>query len=437
MPDYSVYPATDFVLQYEDAIVYKKSYGSYQWVNTSFKTISIVGGDDSTNTSLIAWLQANGTLELAPQPKTYNITVNASHIDVTGPSTITERTTVQLTLTAQEHYNLPDTVKVLNATSSYFIQSGVGYVDLTVPTNNVIITASAVEKTHSLTRNFSNIHANIVIPNIISELETINFILVPAEHYLLPETITVSGATYTYNNLTGEVTIHSATSNVHISASGIEIPPPPAIVQNLIFGENPCDNMFIGDASIDAIYFGSNLVFKAGISEPYYQKVTTDNFNQLCTGTNGKYLFVAVSNGIPYIFNPLYSPVDNAGNNFKWKFYERDIGIDLTKLAYDEDITEPAEITINFTDLNRITLKTSDNKYLGNSAYNTNKLIKQNTPLYNTIETNIYDDSGSTWFIIANNTSTRLKSNTGDNRRFRFMKDYIVAERILIFKRMN
>lgn len=39
------------------------------WTNNAYKTIEITGGTDATNATLIAWLEANGTLTApAPQP---------------------------------------------------------------------------------------------------------------------------------------------------------------------------------------------------------------------------------------------------------------------------------------------------------------------------------------------------------------------------------
>ena len=39
-----------------------------QWQNDAYKTIQITGGTDATNSTLISWLEANGTLT-APQPQ--------------------------------------------------------------------------------------------------------------------------------------------------------------------------------------------------------------------------------------------------------------------------------------------------------------------------------------------------------------------------------
>lgn len=42
-------------------IVYN-GYSRQFWISDTYKTIQITGGADATNTTLIEWLQANGTL---------------------------------------------------------------------------------------------------------------------------------------------------------------------------------------------------------------------------------------------------------------------------------------------------------------------------------------------------------------------------------------
>lgn len=63
---------TMHILYYNEQPIY--SYNDIQWVNNTYKTIQITGGTDATNASLIAWLEANGTLTppTPPQPSTTN-----------------------------------------------------------------------------------------------------------------------------------------------------------------------------------------------------------------------------------------------------------------------------------------------------------------------------------------------------------------------------
>lgn len=70
--------------------------------------ITITGGTDVTNATLIAWLEANGTLT-APQPiaNTYTITHNLTNVS---------KGNITLQLTPDTGYELPDTITVTNGT---------------------------------------------------------------------------------------------------------------------------------------------------------------------------------------------------------------------------------------------------------------------------------------------------------------------------------
>ena len=61
-------------------------------------------------------------------------------------------------------------------------------------------------------------------PTSILETETITLTIIPNEHYLLPETVTVVGATYDYDNTTGIVTITNATNSVSVEATCLGTP---------------------------------------------------------------------------------------------------------------------------------------------------------------------------------------------------------------------
>lgn len=60
---------------------------TYTWKDESYRTIYITGGEDATDSTLISWLQANGTLS-APAPATYTITFNANGGTGTPPSSV-------------------------------------------------------------------------------------------------------------------------------------------------------------------------------------------------------------------------------------------------------------------------------------------------------------------------------------------------------------
>lgn len=56
-----------YMIYYDTTRVYDVDYGS-GWVWEGYKTITFTGGDDISNSSLIAYLEANGTLTPPPPP---------------------------------------------------------------------------------------------------------------------------------------------------------------------------------------------------------------------------------------------------------------------------------------------------------------------------------------------------------------------------------
>lgn len=80
-----------FVLYYDDTYVYS-NLGVPRWVNEVFRTINITGGTDATNATLIAWVEAHGTLT-PPSGKTLTVTYNGIDIidsaEVSGDVTVT------------------------------------------------------------------------------------------------------------------------------------------------------------------------------------------------------------------------------------------------------------------------------------------------------------------------------------------------------------
>ena len=81
------------------------------WVQQVYKTIQITGGVDATNSTLIAWLQANGTLT-APV-STYTITFNANGGSGTAPASVS--------VNAGDNYTIPGNTTGLTKTNYHFV----------------------------------------------------------------------------------------------------------------------------------------------------------------------------------------------------------------------------------------------------------------------------------------------------------------------------
>lgn len=72
----------------------------------------------------------------------------------------------------------------------------------------------------SITGNLTNVSATI--PEYIEEGETLMFTITANSGYALPDSINVSGCTYTYNKDSGEISLSGASSDVVINVVGVE-----------------------------------------------------------------------------------------------------------------------------------------------------------------------------------------------------------------------
>lgn len=154
---------------------YGRVYDSYNntWANTAFQTIEISGGTDATNSTLISWLESNATQQVEPTSSTTN--------KIGGLSII------------KKHFGDLEVIKeVLNGATIY--EAVKTYTITTTITNGSYTGDSTITNTASVT-----ISANT--------------------GYSLPSTISVSGATYTYDSTTGVVNLSNPSGNVTIEAT--------------------------------------------------------------------------------------------------------------------------------------------------------------------------------------------------------------------------
>ena len=160
-------------------------------------------------------MDANGNL-VAASYVDFNITKNLTNLTLNGSTTAKTDTTTNVTLVPINGYGLPDTITVTGTTYTYNKQTGV--VALTNPTGDVSITATGKVVTYSITKNLTNLTATGATT--INTATNASVTLSPSSGYELPDSVTVTGATYTYNKQTGVISISNPTSNVTITAVG-------------------------------------------------------------------------------------------------------------------------------------------------------------------------------------------------------------------------
>ncbi len=151
-------------------------------------------------------------LKAGKTPQTYSITGNITNGSLVGPTTINIAGTSSVTLTPSTGYVLPEAVTVTGATSSYNKTTGV--ISLSAPTGNVTITATCpAGQQYSITANVQNGSASGPANAIGSATVTIT----ASTGYDLPSSITVSGATYSWNASSGVIQLSNISENVTIS----------------------------------------------------------------------------------------------------------------------------------------------------------------------------------------------------------------------------
>ena len=141
-------------------------------------------------------------------------TINYSTVncDWDGAQNISVEAIAVATLTPHVGYKLPDSITVTNCTYTYNKSTGV--VQMSNPNGNVTVTCEAVKITYSITTNVT--YGTYTGSTTIEYGGIANVTITANSGYVLPDTITVTGATETWDKNTGTVYLSSPTGNVVI-----------------------------------------------------------------------------------------------------------------------------------------------------------------------------------------------------------------------------
>ena len=212
---------TELALNYgDDPVVYYGQTEVYDfnssywhgWSNTVYKTIEITGGNDATNVTLIAWLEANGTLTINRTEKEqfkYDMDQLADAINTkvgtTGSKTITELITAvgSITPSAPEETK---TVELSMASGNQLIN----------PTSGYVMTQVTVNKPATLVA--SNIKQGIAIGGVTGTFT--NDADVVAGKMLNNKTVYVQGALVTGNISSKATATYTTSSSDQTISSG-------------------------------------------------------------------------------------------------------------------------------------------------------------------------------------------------------------------------
>lgn len=159
---------------------------------------------------------------------TYTISVSVENGTYQAPGTITEGTSVNVTISPNTDCFLPSTITVTGADYTYNNTTGV--IVLSNPTDNVVISAACVRPTvYTITTNVTN--GTYQGAGTITEGTTENITITPDTDYYLPNSVAVSGANYTYDSTTGVIVLSNPVDNVVVVVVCTDTEPLPELVQ--------------------------------------------------------------------------------------------------------------------------------------------------------------------------------------------------------------
>ena len=158
--------------------------------------------------------------DTTPELKVYSISVAATGCAVSGASTITEGETATLTATAADGYVLPEAITVTGA--SYTWDRTTGALVLSSPTGavHVTVTAAKLPSVYSITVAASG--CTVSGASTITEGGTATLTATANSGYSLPEAITVTGASHTWDKATGVLTLSNPTGAVSVIVTAVK-----------------------------------------------------------------------------------------------------------------------------------------------------------------------------------------------------------------------
>lgn len=146
------------------------------------------------------------------QEKTISISENGTEIVTPDANKVLSKVTINVSVPQLDTSDA-------NATSSDIRYTKSAYVNGVKVEGSIQDYANEIANLFSITANLTNVSA--IIPEYIEEGETLMLTITADSGYTLPDSISVSGCTYTYNKDSGEINLSGASSDVVISVVGV------------------------------------------------------------------------------------------------------------------------------------------------------------------------------------------------------------------------
>lgn len=203
---------------------------TYTATDTTKLRTWIIESDITVSAEFYEWAIVNGNLVKQEEP--YTITANLTNCvgASDNPQTIEENTSATLIFTAESGYELPNTITVAGCT--YTWEQSTGTLNISNPTDNVLISISAI-RVYNITTSLTGCTGASSNPTTIKQNGTATLTFTANDNYTLPDSVTVSGATSTWDKLTGKLALSNPTGNVSITIVAISTTPKLATPQNV------------------------------------------------------------------------------------------------------------------------------------------------------------------------------------------------------------
>ena len=239
--------------------------------NADFGTVTATGATVSHSVSgqalTVTVKNPTGPVTVTITSRTkYSITTNLSHVSaVSGnATTIVDGMSATLYFTADSGYSLPASVTVIGA--GYQWNQSSGKLVLLDPSGPVTVTVEGVSTdrpTYSITTKLTNVTANAGNDTTLTDSSKAILYFTAAEGYLLPESVTVTGAYHQWDRSTGKLELREPTGNITVTVVGVADPDyrqSYTITLNLLGASSNSGNpTIIYDGSSATLYFTAKL----------------------------------------------------------------------------------------------------------------------------------------------------------------------------------
>ena len=264
---------------------------------------------------------------------------NGTYTGATGTYPDRTGTTIvaEVTIIADSGCVLPTAISVVGA--SYTYDNTSGKVTLTNATSDITITAVCVAQ-YSITANVTN--GSATGDSTILDGGTASVTIVPTSSSILPDTISVTGAAYTYNNTTGVIVLSNPTGDVTIVAECVVVVTAIHCVVSGLGSQTPSNVTFTKDSDftkaglgIEEVTYGGDTFIKI---PTMYRKVNSTENAQITSFT----ISTAAEDSD---FHPYSVFVDESGNTLDYVLFGKYWNSNSSSMVSTQE-TNPVTMTV-------------------------------------------------------------------------------------------